>query len=309
MHEDPLIPTRHDHGHLGGVSLETITAARYPGQAAVKKGPSSIESRDTAPASRSSSQDTEENEHNAWHQHQQPRGIGALVMASNPDPFYSSNRISLKEAQDWDFSKKIEDLAAMESRTRERSFSEPQLSTMRPGATHEKHQMQRLDWQRLHHQQQEQLNMATVNEACPSAAWKMPTSMPSPPQGRQQQQQQGQRASRLRRQSDPCADACAGVTEALQRVWSGVGGLFGQGEEDQNHGVGTLRSKNNYTNARVSSACRHFASCTSTKTFEVSPSESDREALARLGVVPETGYRGIGAPASMTFTTHIAGYR
>lgn len=307
MHEDPLIPIRHDHGHLGGVSLETITAAQQPGQAAAKKGPSSI---DTAPTSRSSSQDTEENENNTWHYVQQrplpqPQGIGLRLMASNPDPFYSSNRISLKEAQEWDFSKKIEDLAAMESRTRERSFSEPQLSTMRPGANHEKHQLQRLEWQRLHYQQQEQQNMGTVNEGCSSAAWKMPTSMPCAPQ-RSQQQQPSQR----RRQSDPCADACAGVTQALQRMWGGVGGLFGQGEEDQSHGVGTLRPKNNsYSNARISRVSRHFASCTSTKTFEVSPTESDREGLARLGVVPDTGYRGMGAPASVTFTTHIAGYR
>lgn len=300
MPEDPLISTHHNHSRFGGVSLETISAARYLGQAEAKR-PSSVESQDTTPASRSSSQDTEDNEHDrTWQQlqqqrqQQQPQGIAALVMASNPDHFYSSNRISLREAQEWDFSKKVEDLAAMESRTRERSFSEPQLCTMRPGANHEKHQMQRLEWQRLHYQQQEQQNMSTVNEGCSSAAWKMPTSMPSPPERPPQ--------------SDPCADACAGVTEALQRVWSGVRGLFGRGRKEQNHGIGTLRPKN-YINARISSSCRHFASCTSTKTFEVSPTESDQEALARLGVVPETGYRGMGAPASMTFTTHIAGYR
>eukprot|EP00752_Nemacystus_decipiens_P004548 g4152.t1 len=308
VHDDLLTSTRHDHGHLGGVSLETITAARCPG-APSKKGPSSIESRETAATSRSSSQDTQENENNAWqqqhqqqHQHQ-PRqqdgsSLGQRIMACNPEPFHGSSgsnsgggsgganrRVSLREAQEWDFYKKLEDIEASERRDRQRSCSEPQLSSMRAGAHHHKLP----DWH--HRPQPYQQRWDTVNEGASSHGWKLPNPMASaaspavlPPTRR--------RPSVI--SSDPCADACAGLTATFQRVWSSVFGQWQEEEEEQAHAVGTLRAR---PNSRVNCMCRNFASCTSTKTFESSPTY--REALQRLGVDPETS----------TFTMHIAGYR
>ncbi|CAM9437571.1 unnamed protein product, partial [Hapterophycus canaliculatus] len=249
----------------GGVSLETITAARFLGQQpAAKKGPGSTATEAT---SRSSSQDTQENENNAWQQ--QPfRGRdnnnnhSSLRMNAGKQ-FYSTNRISLKEAQEWDFCKKLDELAASERRGRERSFSEPRLSSMaRPAATnndgsHDKHQ--------------------ECQCGCHRGGG-----------------------------GGGGGDACAGLVEGIQRTWSWLlaGGREEEEEEEQNPGIGSLRSK---SSNRVNSVCRNYASCTSTKTFEVSP--RDRKALAKLGVVPETGFRGVGAPASMTFTMHVAGYR
>lgn len=285
VHEDPLISTRHDHGHLGGVSLETITAARYPGQPAVKKGPSSVESRETAATSRSSSQDTQENDNNAWQQRPQgPLDIGQRIVAASspaepPPTFHASpNRVSLREAQEWDFHKKLEDIEASERRDRQRSCSEPQLSSMRAGAEHKQ-----LDWHRRPQPYQQRWD--TVNEGASSSGWKMPTTMGSPPA-------RPARRSSSRRNvgGDPCADACAGLTATIQRVWSSV---FGE-EANNAHAVGTLRSRPDLT---VNSMSRNFSSCTSTKTFESSPTY--REALQRLGVDPETS----------TFTMHIAGYR
>lgn len=296
--EDPLISTRHDHGHLGGVSLETITAARYLGQPVPRKGPSSIESRETAATSRSSSHDTQENDNNAWQQRPQ-KGLGHRIMASNsndhntrPEPFHrpsSPNRVSLREAQEWDFHKKLEDIEASERRDRQRSCSEPQLSSMRAGAHQQKqqqhHHHQQYDWHRR--PQPFQQRWDTVNEGYSSSAWKKPTTMPSPPSARPLNN------SHCGGGGDPCADACAGLTAGLQRVWSSV---FGGHEGEQAHAVGTLRPRSR-SNPRVNSTCRNFASCTSTKTFESSPTY--REALQRLKVDPETS----------TFTMHIAGYR
>ncbi len=305
MHDDPLVSTRHDHGHLGGVSLETITAARFPGQAA-KKGPSSIESRETAATSRSSSQDTQENDNNAWQQQPpppaqplQPQGLGARVLASGPaEPMFagsSSNgnagrRVSLREAQEWDFHKKLEDIEACERRGRQRSSSEPQLYSLRAGGGH---QHTPLEWHRpQQHRQRE--DMGTVNEWCSATGLKVPSRLaftpprlPRPP-----------RRNTLR---DPCADACAQLTNGIQRAWSSVfGDREEEEEEEYGHGIGTLRPrprKQPPPPARVSSVSRNFASCTSTKTFESSPTYT--EALRRLGVDPDT----------TTFTMHVAGYR
>ncbi|CBJ33835.1 hypothetical protein Esi_0636_0007 [Ectocarpus siliculosus] len=256
MHDVSLDPARHDHSHLGGVSLETITAARHLLEAPAKRGPSSVETEAT---SRTSSQDTAENESKGWeqqevHAHRRPAAAPAAAAAaavkSNVEPFYpAANRISLKEAQEWDFSKKLEDLAS-ESRGRERSFSEPQLSSLSHSNNHH--------WK-------------DVNE---------------------------------RAECEACADACAALTEGLRRVWSLV-----FPEEQHNHGIGTLRSPSSTANMRVNHSSRHFASCTSTKTFEVSTNERDKEALEKLGVVPDISYHVVGTPASMTFTMHIAGYR
>ncbi|CAN0546710.1 unnamed protein product, partial [Ectocarpus sp. 12 AP-2014] len=216
MHDGSLDPARHDHSHLGGVSLETITAARHLLEAPAKRGPSSVETEAT---SRTSSQDTAENESKGWeqqelHAYRRPAVAAAAPAAaavkSNVEPFYpADNRISLKEAQEWDFSKKLEDLAS-ESRGRERSFSEPQLSSLSHSNNHH---------------------------------WK------------------DQRPPR-RRNGEACADACAALTEGLRRMWSSV---F---PEEHNHGIGTLRSSST-ANMRVHHSSRHFASCTSTKTFEV----------------------------------------
>ncbi|CAM9400589.1 unnamed protein product [Scytosiphon promiscuus] len=327
VHEDRLDSARHDHGHLGGVSLETITAARFLGQQpAAKQGPGST---GTEATSRSSSQDTQENDNNTWQQqpYRNNKNVNnysnSISLVDAGKHFYSSKRISLKEAQEWDFSKKLDELAASESRGRERSFSEPRLSSMaRPFAgpnndvgrggggnrCHEKH----LEWSRpqQRRQQQEERAMGTVDESCSSTAgWKMPKAMPPNPQPHYQPR------TRQQPQGDCCAcrsggvgggDACAGVAEGLQRAWGWVlaCGREGHGEEEQNPGIGSLRSK---PSTRVNSVYRNYASCTSTKTFEVSA--RDREALAKLGVVPETGFRGVGAPASMTFTMHVAGYR
>lgn len=203
-------------------------------------------------------------------------------MASNPEPFHASaTRVSLQEAQEWDFHKKLEDIEASERRDRQRSCSEPQLSSMRAGA----HQHKQLD---RHHRRPQpyQQRWDTVNEGASSHGWKLPTTMASSPSPRVLPPRR-----RASVGSDPCADACAGLTATFQRVWSSV---FGEREEEQAHAVGTLRSK---SDPRVNSMCRNFASCTSTKTFESSPTY--REALQRLGVDPETS----------TFTMHIAGYR
>ena len=305
VHEDPLVATRHDHGHLGGVSLETITAARFPGQA-TKKGPSSIESRETAATSRSSSQDTQENENQTWHQqpppHQQQQqqqqqgSLGARVLASGPaEPAFHNNnptrRVSLREAQEWDFHKKLEDIEACERRGRQRSSSEPQLYSLRGGTHHHTP----LEWHRPQ-QHRQRADMGTVNEWCSATGLKaMPsrTSLFSSPSQRPPRR----RSIRDYGGGDPCADACAQLTNGIQRAWSSI---FGGGEqEEEQHGIGTLRPKpvKKKPAARVSSVSRNFASCTSTKTFESSPAYT--EALRRLGVDPET----------TTFTMHIAGYR
>ncbi|CAM9595298.1 unnamed protein product [Ectocarpus sp. 12 AP-2014] len=308
MHDGSLDPARHDHSHLGGVSLETITAARHLLEAPAKRGPSSVETEAT---SRTSSQDTAENESKGWeqqelHAYRRPAVAAAAPAAaavkSNVEPFYpADNRISLKEAQEWDFSKKLEDLAS-ESRGRERSFSEPQLSSLSHSNNHHwKDVNERAEWYRpqrkQQQQQQQQRQMGTVNECYSSTGWVMPKTMPSPPQ----QQQRQQRPPR-RRNSEACADACAALTEGLRRMWSSV---F---PEEHNHGIGTLRSSST-ANMRVHHSSRHFASCTSTKTFEVSTNERDKEALEKLGVVPDISYHVVGTPASMTFMMHIAGYR
>ncbi|CAB1115294.1 unnamed protein product [Ectocarpus sp. CCAP 1310/34] len=305
MHDGSLDPARHDHSHLGGVSLETITAARHLLEEPSTRGPSSVETEAT---SRTSSQDTAENECKGWeqqegHAYRQPVGAaGAPASAaekSNVEPFHPAHRISLKEAQEWDFSKKLEDLAS-ESRGRERSFSEPQLSSLSHSNNHHwKDVNEKAEWYRpqrkqQQQQQQQQRQMGTVNECYSSTGWVMPKTMPSPPQ-------QQQRPPR-RRNGEACADACAALTEGLRRVWNSVS------PEEHAHGIGTLRSSS-IANMRVQHSSRHFASCTSTKTFEVSTNERDKEALEKLGVVPDISYHVVGTPASMTFTMHIAGYR
>ncbi|CAM9786286.1 unnamed protein product [Ectocarpus fasciculatus] len=311
MHDESLNPARHDHSHLGGVSLETITAARHLLEAPAKRGPSSVETEAT---SRTSSQDTAENESKCWEQQEvraparpAAAAVAAAAVKSNLEPFYpAANRISLREAQEWDFSKKLEDLAS-ESRGRERSFSEPQLSSLSHNNNNNNNRWrdvnERAEWYRpqrkqQQQQQQERREMGTVNECYTSTGWIMPkTTMPSPPQ----QQQQQQRPPR-RRNSEACVDACAALTAGLRRAWIS---LFPQ---EQHHGIGTLRSSST-ANMRVNHSSRHFASCTSTKTFEVSTNERDKEALEKLGVVPDISYHVVGTPASMTFTMHIAGYR
>ncbi|CAM9978827.1 unnamed protein product [Ectocarpus fasciculatus] len=255
MHDESLNPARHDHSHLGGVSLETITAARHLLEAPAKRGPSSVETEAT---SRTSSQDTAENESKCWEQQEvraparpAAAAVAAAAVKSNLEPFYpAANRISLREAQEWDFSKKLEDLAS-ESRGRERSFSEPQLSSL------------------SHNNNNNNNRWRDVNE---------------------------------RAECEACVDACAALTAGLRRAWIS---LFPQ---EQHHGIGTLRSSST-ANMRVNHSSRHFASCTSTKTFEVSTNERDKEALEKLGVVPDISYHVVGTPASMTFTMHIAGYR
>lgn len=310
VHEDRLDFARHDHGHLGGVSLETITAARFLGQQPVaKRGPGST---GTEATSRSSSQDTQDNENNAWQQ-QPPNRLSNSNNNNNltGKHFYSTNRISLKEAQDWDFSKKLDEMAASESRGRERSFSEPRLSSMaRTSAmasnngdtSSSNYRDKHLEWVRP--QQWKQEAMGTVDEGCSSTrGWKMPKAMPSHPPPHHHHLRAVRRQRGCHTGSD---DACAGMAEGVQRAWTWVlaCGRAREEEEEQNPGIGSLRSK---PTTRVNSVSRNYASCTSTKTFDVSP--RDREALAKLGVVPETGFRGVGAPASMTFTMHVAGYR
>eukprot|EP00903_Cladosiphon_okamuranus_P009786 g9303.t1 len=289
--DDQQTSTCHDHGHLGGVSLETITAARYPGQPAAKKGPSSIESRETASTSRTSSQDTQENDNNAWQQQpqqqQQHQGIGHRILASNPEPFFgggggrAANRVSLRQAQEWDFHKKLEDIEASERRDRQRSSSEPQLSSIRQLDLYRRPQPFQQRWD-------------TVNEAVSSSSgWKTPASMAAPappPPVRAPRRGTSHRRCSAGYSHDPCADACAGLTTTFQRMWSSI---F-MGEEEQAHAVGTLRSR---SDPRVNTMRRNYVSCTSTKTFESSPTY--REALQRLGVDPDTS----------TFTMHIAGYR
>lgn len=281
LHEDSHNANRHDHGHLGGVSLEVITesmASREPGQT---YKPESC--GDTEATSRSSSQDSG-NTDNAW----QPNPLGTHLgraEVSAPDPF--APRISLKEACQWDFSK-LED-AGMERRSRERSFSEPQLHRcLNNEQQHQRvPQIQRLEWFTPpgHHQRDQQLHLGTVTEGPASSTAEGAIDGPR----RRHSLPPGQDQCRPGNESE--GDMCARTAISLQRAW---GFVFGGGAF-KNHG-------------RVEGVSRHLASCTSTKTFEVSSSECDRDALARLGVVPDTDH-GLGGVASMTFTMHIAGHR
>lgn len=290
LHEDSHNANRHDHGHLGGVSLEVITksmAARKPGQAL--KSESIAETEAT---SRSSSQDSGDTD-NAW-QSSCPQGTyPGRAEVSAPDPL--APRISLKEACQWDLSK-LED-AGMERRSRERSFSEPQLHRLCLSQQQQQRQVpqiQRLEWftppghllpSRDHHE------LGTVLEGNASASGGVFGGMSSGGGGarRRHSLNPGQSQSRCENESD--GDMCARTAISLQRAW---GFVFGGGAF-KNHG-------------RVEGVSRHLSSCTSTKTFQVSSSERDGDALARLGVIPDTDH-GLGGAASMTFTMHIAGHR
>lgn len=282
LHEDTQNANRHDHGHLGGVSLEVITqsmTARKPGQK-----PESI--AETEATSRSSSQDSGNTDNNSW----QPCPQGtypARAEVSAPDPF--APKISLKEACEWDFSK-LED-AGMERRSRERSFSEPQLHRCLNQQQQQRvPQIQRLEWftppghlpSRDHH------NLGTVVEGNASVTG---GAFGRSNGGSRRPYWLSPGRSQPSRENEPDGDMCARTAISLQRAW---GFVFGGGAF-KNHG-------------KVEDVCRHLSSCTSTKTFEVSSSECDRDALARLGVVPDT-HHGLGGAASMTFTMHIAGHR
>lgn len=284
LHEDSQNANRHDHGHLGGVSLEVITqsmAAREPGN--IFK-PESI--AETEATSRSSSQDCGYTD-NTWQSCPQGTHL-AQAEVSAPDPF--APRISLKEACQWDFSR-LED-AGMERRTRERSFSEPQLNRCLNQQQQQRvPQIQRLEWftppghlPRDHH------HLGTVVEGNASVTGgAFGRNIGSTP--RRHSLNPGQNQSR--REDEPDGDVCARTAISLQRAW---GFVFGGG------------AFKNLNRGKVQGVYRHLSSCTSTKTFEVSSSERHQDALARLGVVPDTDH-GLGSPASMTFTMHIAGHR
>lgn len=233
LDEDALSTNRHDHGHLGGISLADISASmakRKPGQAQLK--PESI--AETEIASRSTSQDSSSSGEDLWkYRHD---GGGGDSRAAPP---------LLKKAHEWDYSQ-LDD-AFLVGRTREKSFSEPQL----------RHCRQPLPQQRRYDDQ-------------PVAP--PPPSMPI------------RRRSMLDEHDGRRVDGNAG--NGLQR---GLVCLFG--------------------GRRVESVSRNLSSCTSTKTFEFSCSERERDAFASLGVIPDTGSGGIDGGGSMTFTMHIAGYR
>lgn len=282
IHEDSQNANRHDHGHLGGVSLEVITqsmAARKPGQ--TFKSESIAETEAT---SRSSSQDSG-NTDNAWQSC--PQGTyPAQAEVSAPDPF--APKISLKEACEWDFSK-LED-AGMERRSRERSFSEPQLHRCLNQQQQQRvPQIQRLEWfTPPGHLPRDNHQLGTVVEGNASATG---DGFGRSSGGARRRNSLNPGQSQSFRENGPEGDMCARTAISLQRAW---GFVFG-GEAFKNHG-------------RIEGVSRHLFSCTSTKTFEVSSSECDRDALARLGVVPDTDH-GFGGAASMTFTMHIAGHR
>lgn len=247
LHEDVLSTNRHDHGHLGGVSLEDIAQSmlsRKPGQFLK---PESI--AETEAASRSSSQDSGNTEDYAWQGRSnspgQPPRSYAQAVSTDPQSLFS-----LKEAQEWDFSK-IEDCVDMD-RSRQRSFSEPQL---------------------LRCQQ---------NNRVPQH-W-LPSSL-SPPQ------------------EEVASPSPAPAAPQRRASCGGSGGNhFGDLQRTISCFFVDLCSR------RVDGVSPHLSSCTSTKTFEVSNSGCDRDALARLGVAPDMS-RGLGVMGSMTFTMHIATHR
>lgn len=282
LHEDTQNANRHDHGHLGGVSLDVITqsmTARKPGQTLK---PESI--AETEATSRSSSQDSGNTDNNSWPPC--PQGTySARAEVSAPDPF--APKISLKEACEWDFSK-LED-SGMERQSRERSFSEPQLHRCLNQQQQRVPQIQRMEWftppghlPRDHH------HLGTVVEGNASAT---AGAFGRSNGGSRRSHWLSSGWSQRFRENESDGDMCARTAISLQRAW---GFLFGGGAF-KNHGT-------------VEDVRRHLSSCTSTKTFEVSSSECDRDALARLGVVPDTDH-GLGGAASMTFTMHIAGHR
>lgn len=252
LHEDVLSTNRHDHGHLGGVSLEDIAQSmlsRKPGQFLK---PESI--AETEAASRSSSQDSGNTEDYTWQGrsnspgHGSPGPSSAQAAATNPPALPRQSLFSLAEAQEWD-SSKYEDCMDTD-RSRQRSFSEPQL-----------HRCQQHD--------------RVPQHWLPSSLSPPQEGVASPPPTVPQR-----RASLGDERSNPVNNLQRALSVFFVDLW----------------------------NRRVEDVSPHLSSCTSTKTFEVSNSTCDRDALARLGVAPDMS-RGVGAMGSMTFTMHIATHR
>lgn len=239
--QDMQSSTRHDHGHLGGVSLEVITRAMVAGEM-LKLKPES-EGGDTEAVSRSSSQDSDTLEQ------QPPPGAGQTGPASA-----LIRRASLGEPHDreWDFSD-LPETECLERGFREKSFSEPQLrhptSHRRNGLGRAQQNSVDMDDLLLGPWSKQPGRMAAVSEGCAT------TQEPA-------------------RHRD--GDVCAAAKGAVERLWAAiVGQEFGR--------------------RRVEFMSRNWGSSTSSKTFE--GFEGDREALARLGAVPDT------------YTMHIARFR
>lgn len=137
MHEDQLGASRHDHGHLGGVSLEEIRRSmedRKEGQAVVLKLASSL--ADTEAASRSTSQDSSDTG-DAWqplphqkqiqqHHQQQYRSVASSKPTTTNSTYPST--ASCQQAQRTQHQLQAAKERMDERSGRERSFSEPQLS-------------------------------------------------------------------------------------------------------------------------------------------------------------------------------------
>lgn len=279
-------------------------ATRKPGQ--ILK-PESI--ADTEAASRSSSQDSSssgETPTTSWEARgtaDQTTPTAAITAAaveaahqassSGGTELPSGTRISLEEARQWDYSN-LEDYG-FDTRPRERSFSEAHL-------------------RRMHHD--DHINPTRHDSDTNSNRFS---------QNGQRGQGRGSLAAvaafaqrrSVQHDNNTVYDTgieglgmCERAAWTLERTW---GCLFGGGENkstaDRNtHGKSHDRPRCFRRSSTVEHIARHLSSCTSTKTFEVSSSDNDRNALARLGVVPDTDRGYIGAD-SMTFTMHIAGQR
>lgn len=229
---------RHDHGHLGGVSLEEITqsmATRNPGKASLRK-PESI--AETEAASRSSSQDSSHNTDNSW-QHQQRKG-------SNP------------------------------------------VSNVRSG-----HQQQQQQQQQHQQRRQQQSPMFLKHKQ----GWdysKLEAFLPGNDEGRERE----------------CSFSESNVRNCTRQLMLPTGEDYGCGPRR-----GGLKNPPDWSlsciigGSRVEVECLHLTSCTSTKTFEILPTDRESDALRRLGVVPDGFSSGVDGAGSMTFMMHIAGHR
>lgn len=126
LHEDALGVNRHDHGHLGGVSLEEITrfmAAGKPVQALVQ--PESI--AETESASRSSSQDSTYGEDPWQINGEKPMATAimtpmAMIEGGNTAVDTDPCSLFVAQAREWDHAK-LDD-ALLVHRTQQQSVSE-----------------------------------------------------------------------------------------------------------------------------------------------------------------------------------------